>query len=383
MNKQQLEELERTNELKCTVWGKALLNELLQKTNPHEITSESIESNLGRISKAIRLLGNNVRYIGERVIKESWGNSRKTYYQVQNIEDSRQYEEVPTFPTDLPTVHDNIFDFSPSSQFDMDTVAYRSISSLTRKETIYVYWHQNEFDIVSGEPDVRLYPKALLDTRFKLIMRSMVEQFFHSNFHTRIESYLGLPEESIKMEDHFKLEIRNFAAHGHRFSLEKYFGTNGFMEEYTHFRDYFQALINKMNDFRTVIQAAGGHVAITEKYRKDIITFLKRSAPLHAFQTTVDRDDSIDKTFKNPFLNSFILRNAQYLDYDTLYSNDKNILFINESNTCTSRKGRRLIGEDTAFIPDPKELELINTEALSCTPDDLNTEAVQCTLQMI
>jgi hypothetical protein len=66
MNKQQLEDLERTIELKKIVWGKVAYNLLTKKDDPYEIRSEAIESHRGRIDKAVRLLSDNVRFIGEK-----------------------------------------------------------------------------------------------------------------------------------------------------------------------------------------------------------------------------------------------------------------------------------------------------------------------------
>lgn len=375
MNKQQLEDLERTIELKKIVWGKVAYNLLTKKDDPYEIRSEAIESHRGRIDKAVRLLSDNLRFIGEKEIKESyWGKIHTPFYKVNNLEDSKEFQKKPTFITTLAETHDALFKDSTTLfsdfQYGIDTVIYRDVLSLTDEETIYVYWHQDEFNIVHGKDDsreyTRLYPVALLDLRMKLIMRSLVEQYFHTNFHSRVETYLNLPEGSIKKEDHYSPEIRNFAAHGHRFTLEQYFGTNGFLEEYTHFRDYFQALLNNLNHFREVIETAGGHAAVVEHYRKDIIAHLKRNAPLCAFQKISDPESrfqsphnkDIEEMYRNPFLNVFILRNAAYLDYDTLYKEDVSILFINDKNECTARVGTvPLI--DTAFKPQQGELDLI------------------------
>jgi len=370
MNKQQLEDLERTIELKKIVWGKVAYNLLTKKDDPYEIRSEAIESHRGRIDKAVRLLSDNVRFIGEKEVQESWGKTHAPIYRVNNLEYSKEFQKEPTFITTLAETHDALFEYYTTFQYAIDTVIYRDVSSLTDEETIYVYWHQDEFNIVHGKDDsreyTRLYPVALLDLRMKLIMRSLVEQYFHTNFHSRVETYLNLPEGSIKKEDHYSPEIRNFAAHGHRFTLEQYFGTNGFLEEYTHFRDYFQALLNSLNHFREVIETAGGHAAVVEHYRKDIITHLKRNAPLCAFQKISDPESrfhihhnkDIEEMYHNPFLNVFILRNAAYLDYDTLYKEDVSILFINDKNECTARVGTAPL-IDTAFKPQQGELDLI------------------------
>jgi len=195
----------------------------------------------------------------------------------------------------------------------------------------------------------------------KSIMRSIIEQYFHSNFHTKIEKLLKVPTGSIKHDDHFDLQIRNFSAHGHRFTMENYFGKNGFIDEYTHYHDYFEALIKSLNRFNSIIQQAGGHAALLESYRKEIIEHLIEVAPIHAFQPCKENRHfskiPIKEQFECPFLSAFILKNASYLNYDLLYEEDKSILFIDEDNVCTKYGGSI---EDTVFTPKQDELDLIN-----------------------
>lgn len=354
MNKQQREDLERTNELLIRIWGTVIKNMYMNKPNPDEITIDQIEDHQGRIQKALKLLGSNVQYIGEKPAK--YGTNKM--YKVLNLDQSKQFAKKPEFFDTIKLIHNTLFPIHFSSQQRIDTLCYENILEMKIYENvIYVYWNEKEFDIVREDNNyIRIYPIASLDIRMKHIMKSLVEHYFHSYFHNRIEEYLGLKEGSIKKDDHFTPQIRNFAAHGHRFSLDKYYGKNGFLEEYTHFRDYFQALIDQMTAFQSIIDNAGGHAAVVEKFRKDIIASLLKKAPLNAFSTPPKSEiyhvTTIDDQYRNQYLNAFILKNAHYLNYDLLYAEDKEILFIDKNGRCSH-------ADDTPFTPDQNELDLI------------------------
>jgi len=359
---------QRLEELKLKIWGTVAKQHLSGEKDPDVILQKQIENHKGRIDKALRLLGS---YVSEgRTLRDtSMGYTHEeTIHTVINLEDSKYLGKAREFISGVKELHDELFNKEFSTQFEFDTIGYVTIESLTNEQAIYVYWHKDEYQFAEGtisktiiSKETRLYPKALLDTRMKSIMRSIIEQYFHSNFHTKIEKLLKVPTGSIKHDDHFDLQIRNFSAHGHRFTMENYFGKNGFIDEYTHYHDYFEALIKSLNRFNSIIQQAGGHAALLESYRKEIIEHLIEVAPIHAFQPCKENRHfskiPIKEQFECPFLSAFILKNASYLNYDLLYEEDKSILFIDEDNVCTKYGGSI---EDTVFTPKQDELDLIN-----------------------
>ena len=66
---------ERLNKLKVTIWSLVAKNLLNNKIDPYEIKESDIENHRGRISKALRLLGNYVSFLGTKKIKDS--NAKK------------------------------------------------------------------------------------------------------------------------------------------------------------------------------------------------------------------------------------------------------------------------------------------------------------------
>lgn len=365
MPKLNTEEVNRLDELKLIIWSYHARESLQSNKKSDTIPEQTIESNRGRIGKALRLLGNYVTPCGTRTVSTSYGSTRKeNAYKINNMGESQPLSKAPTFYTELPDIHDCIFyKYNIISQFQMDTIAYKDVCYLSSNEVLYVYWHREDYQIITEDDTTKIYPIALLETYTKAVLRTIIEQYFHTNFHSRIEKYLNIPENSLKHNDMFNPKIRNFSAHGFRFTKEKYFGHNGFMSEYTHYRDYFEALIKSLEVFHSKIQEAGGHEAVLENTRKEIISDLIENTPLKAFQPLKDKNlyspVSIPEYFDNPYLNTYILRNSAYLTYDLLYGEDQSILFIDKENKCKTNQHDKVC-EDTTYIPDQDELNLIN-----------------------
>jgi hypothetical protein len=351
MNKADQQDTVRTNELKLHVWAHVAMNLLHNNKNPYEIKADEIEKHKGKRSKAIRLLEDTIEYEGY-----SKGVYRDTVavYNVQGFEDSKSLAVKLDMLPDINIIHDYMFGYlCTRSQENMDTCQYSDIKYLSNDNLLYVYWHREEYQFVEmTDKNIVVYPKAYHDLRTKYMVRAIIDHYLHIHLHDHIEHLIGVPAGSIKTNDNFQLTVRNFAAHGYRFSTEAYFGTGGFKEEYTHFKDYFEALLKNLEKLQNLIQKAGGQENIIAYYRKNIITILIEAAPLYIFQPYVKSyDEETTNVFTNPYLNSFLLRNAQYLDYDTLYGEDTSILKIGEDETC--------IVQETYFTPNPEEINMI------------------------
>lgn len=357
------EDTERLNELKARVWAYTAKKLMNGDPNPYEIKKDNIEDHKGRIDKALRLLDSYTEYTRTDKVKTGWGFRSEEIYTITHLDESLFIGIAPQFNLSIQFLHDEIFNQEElTEKSDIDTVGYRALLNLKDIEIIYVYWHQDEYLFLKTNVGTLVLPRALNDSRTKTMLRAVIDQYFHNNFHSRLEKYLGIAEGSINHEDHFSLSIRNFAAHGYRFSIEAYYGTNGFQQEYQHYHDYFEALLKNLARFKEIIDAAGGHSEIVKSYRKEIIDQLLMDAPLYAFQPVPDfsnlpyeeRPVRAQKLYKNPFLYGFLLANAQFFDYETLYDGDTTILVIDAMDQC-------IRVEETAFHPERKELDMIES----------------------
>jgi hypothetical protein len=365
------EDLDRTLELKRIVYGK-LAKELMRDRNAdHVLAVTSIEGHKGRQEKAIRLLGDTVgnsfiRLDQQRVTH--YGSPKKeTFYQVNKFDtDSAQYGRAPEFDTTWQQLHDEIFSSIYNPQ--VENVGYQRIYDLENSKAIYVYWNQDEYDFSSDDHGPLIYPKALREIRIKSILHAIIENHFNDDFGSKMEHYLGLPANSIKREDTFDMSIRNFCARSAHFTTEKYYGVGGFMAEYEHYRNYFEALISNFHKIDTIIKSHGGHDVIVKEMRCDTMRQLLEDAPLNlSFEGDETRpirfyDDETQKKWRTKQMSTFILAHANYFDYDLLYDTDTSIAYIEMGRASTfgpiDEDKRR---EKHAWNYQQNEKEFVNT----------------------
>ena len=355
MNKKDIKRLE---ELKVWVWRNYAAKLFDGKPNADTIYDTDIEKHRGRRSKAIRLLSEAGIVSFKEHVNDKYHD--KFLYEIHSLEESKGFTVPPNFIHDWKSFHQQIFcrDIYDDQQ-SFDTIGYIPIHDLGHKELLYVYWHQDEYDIIKYERYLLIYAKELLETRMLAMSRAIVEQHFQDDFSHKLERYLGLPENSLKQEPAFSVEIRNFSAYAFRFTKEAFFGDKGFLEEYSHYGKYFEALIKNLQDLHNQVEKAGGFKVIIKNMRENSIQQLIGNAPLNIRNETSDtgiyRYDNINfvrNRFKNPFLNTFILKNAAYFNYETLYGEDDSIGTIDERGSTSNFN-------ETPFTPNDDELQVI------------------------
>jgi hypothetical protein len=107
-----------------------------------------------------------------------------------------------------------------------------------------------------------------------------------------------------------------------------YTGTGGFLEEYTHYRKYFEGLTQHLNTIDRMVEEKGGHAVMVREMRIDSIQQLLMDAPLHINYVSPDKSTDYDKEKKNErskVTSVYLLRHSDYFDYDILYAEDTTI----------------------------------------------------------
>jgi hypothetical protein len=241
-------------------------------------------------------------------------------------------------------------------------------NDLNDTETIYVHWHPEEFDATTHDGKKYYYPKALQETRTKAILRAAVEHHFQADFPRKLEKYLGLPTEALKDEGEFRIEPRNFAAYASSFTREMYTGTNGFMDEYTHYRKYFEGLILHLTAIDQMVEAKGGHATIVKEMRQDSIQQLLEDAPLHINYVSPEKGYGDSDKQQEKCISVYLLRHSNYFDYDTLYADDTSIQHIDDSTVET------VADSDYVFKPTEDTIKVVA---------DLEKRRHECLAQMI
>jgi len=369
---------ERTEYLKLKVWGLVAQQKLTEQKDPDIVRAYDIEYNRGRVGKAIRLLGPYVYLTRSR-------DREGVVYQVCDFEkSSKELGVAPVFKTKWQDLHDEIHTgHDINSQENLNTVGYRKITDLTTKELIYVYWHQNEYDILKLDDTHKLYPVALRDTRTKGILRAIIEHQHQKGFSKNLEKYLGLKEGTLTIkhqkynmdvDDAYDIHVRNFCARAADLTHERYFGPTGFLKEYEYYRDYFEALTKSLHKLDDIIQAKGGHAAVTREMRQATMLELLEEAPLcintqpkksKEYYGQISNEDEILKRYTSVF----ILQNSGLYTYDDLYGSDESISYIDLGSAIKDTDEK----SDHKFEPQTDKLAIIQA---------ITQETTRCSTQM-
>jgi hypothetical protein len=351
---------DRIIELKRRIWGRVAEALLYGRKDPKAITNKKIEEHRGRRDKALRLLKPYLTYVDKEAPK--YGDTIVNYKVERFEEESAAVAEAPTFIDTWQAFHDEIYSFNHNDQQSFDDIGYLEVSTLSPANILYIYWHQEEFNFSKGEDKCMVFPAAKYEHRIKCMLRGIIEHTHQDGFATKLEKYLGIPYESLKRDDALSFRVRNFCAKAADLTEERYFGKNGFRDEYAHYRDYFEALLYNLKRLDDLVKAKGGQAAVTREMRKATMTELLEEAPLRidykedpenasAFMRRYRRDDN--ETLK--YISVFILRNSSHFDYDTLYAADESIDYIEEYHAVMYREGDRY-----SFTPAEDEVAVIN-----------------------
>jgi len=343
------EDLEYTEELKLKVWALVARNKLAGRANPEVVEERAIMSHGGRIKKALRLLGDYVSYEG--TVRTTY-SSTKTY-RVHNFEESKNLgvNNPDVFLSTMKEYHSLLFNRYYGRPFDsVDYLGYNFDSDLLPPLAIYIYWHQDEYDVYRKDEKGYVYPKSLLDTRRKAILRAAIEEDLNNDFSKKIERYLDLKEGSLEGKLTEKITTaRVYSSLSGSFNRDMFEGENGFQEEMQHFSNYYNALLNNLTQFINIINKKGGYEVILEQMRRDSIKNIIKRAPLRCANRK-ERESYNDGVDTN-LINKYILNNASIFNYEYIYNEDPSIEDITET-----------MG---SFTPEEQELLLINNNNLT------------------
>lgn len=348
----------RTKQLKLRVWSRVAYNRLCDIKDPDLIGICDIESHRGRQNKALRLLGDIVKYIPAK----SKGRQKDRAYRIRKFEESKTYAKKTDFCNTWKQFHDLIYcNYLSKDTLSLESIGYEDISHLPKEGMLHVYWNRDQYSEVKKEEEKRVYvyPKALLETRKRVMLKAIVEHHFQKNFTSKLERYLELPKESLKKEATYNFSVRNFSAYAANFSQNKLEGENGYIEECEHYLRYFKALRYKMLEMKKLIKKKGGYEYIIKEMRKDSIKQILKEAPLFI---GYNPDDDPEKSYTSlrseriikKLACKFVLAHGSYFDYDILYADDTSV-----SHICGDKADNILHSDYNMFEPDPDELQFI------------------------
>lgn len=165
---------ERLHELRLKIWG-IVAHELRTRKSidPFTIFVSQIESHNGRLPKALRLLEAG----GDIISSAGTTDTSAKCYQVLSFEKSKEFGVKPSM---IRCPKDINLDIIYARNFTENIAHAGYLDTLTPAESIYVWWHIDEYDI--NPQNDRIYEKSELGFLRKMIMRLLVERKIKEDF---------------------------------------------------------------------------------------------------------------------------------------------------------------------------------------------------------
>lgn len=195
---------ERLHELKIRVWAIVCKNLILGKDKAYQLTGEEIESNRGRLNKALRLL------MSEGIIDTfsllKGASYEKTTFHINHLEKAREHG--------IPLDTENISYYPQRELLDVlssgedaahEHYMYISIYNITNEEAIYIYFNRDIYDFVDYR-GLHIYPKEKQTERKTELLKMFVELELNYNYPYYLNHVCGIghKEYDDKQEWEFK-----------------------------------------------------------------------------------------------------------------------------------------------------------------------------------
>ena len=300
---------ERLTELKIHVWSrvaKYLLEK--EKEDPYQMFGSFIESHRGRVNRAINLL----KEAG--VISKATGKDRDLY-NILKFEESKELAVKPTFTKDLVdtiilNVNDEMGDYK-----ELKHLGYKTKEEFSETEILYIYWHQDEFNIIKRKNANYTwniyYLKEQMTFNNKAILKSFVELELLSNFPQYVQAHVGYSNQLIRPEIKLEFEFKKYAISSVFLNNE----LDDIFECYKNHNDKVNAMLDSLNKTKAWVTSVGGYQEAIKLIRKEILDDFSKGIKKFPMNSGKDKlyDQAYTAIFK--FINDF----PDLFNYETLY----------------------------------------------------------------
>ena len=324
---------ERLHELKLRVWAHVAFQLIDPDDDPDEkldnytIADHQIEKNKGRMDKAIRLLLG--AGIIEKISTKSEGLDR---YKILKFEEADAIGVKPEFgnywSNCLSDVQDCMFldsdNLSPQETLDLDInykretlsgLEYKSFREFDDAEKIYVYYHQDEFDVYTWDngkfTGKVYYRKDILTFRHKMILKCLVELEIFNNFPQYVGQYAGC-NQKVDFPDNLQ-----------KFTFYKYAVSSIFLKDeigsilqvYEDNKNKANLMLKSFNKTNAWVESVGGFDEALRIIRKQVIEDFRSSNKRFEknMVTFCPQSHSYSIIFK------FVSKHLDIFNYETLY----------------------------------------------------------------
>lgn len=328
--KKELEKAQiRLNKTLLKIFAKIVENLIVPQNkgilNPYKISEHDIDSDKRSKSKTMQILRSaGALPYGMSEKQNTWSFYSSICYDYEAIfkEHSEGYAEPIVFP-DIPYEIESFLKNDCLKHFNtdkesLDLYGYKTFPELCPSHKIYLYYHQDLYNIIKQDVTHKLheklmiYPKTLLESRTKAMLKALMRMYCEEDMLSYLKRKfdLDLTGQEQSRDDYdtdFDITLRNFARYPIAFS-ESCFKTasKSYIKEYNTNVDKInfeynrlKALVNKLND---------GCSTVLEEYIKESVENLVGKAPTLINGGDNDRDAL-----------EYILDHRNIITYDYLY----------------------------------------------------------------
>lgn len=355
------------------------LQRIRGEKDPDYVDLSTIEPNGTKRKKTIRLL-NQYKYLGLQKTDTSKSYYRTRTYKKHQIlhfeEESKDLASREVYRTTWKQLYEKVTTPYLSRSDHMENVGYEDINRLSPSAVLDYYWHPEDYDVQERDSSIDIYPKEHLTQRCISILRCLVEYEYNERYVRVLEKRAGLPEGSLPKESKITYTVRNFAHTPRDFNEHAYHGEGGYLPELDHHIAYLKALRSRLCKCVQAARDAGGYDILARQYRQAAMKDLLEDAPLR--MNTGERDsagDYIRDSGTIPLGARYILKHADLFDYETLYADGEEALYIHDGFI-----------QDEPYkphVPEEGQLSLIKAEAETTTLDPDRKRKAACILKMI
>lgn len=333
MNKQ---DQERLFELKLRVYAKVASQLIDPDNDPDDpvdngtLFAGQIEDHRGRVNKAIALLTN-----AGVIEKIKCKNPDLQRYKILKFDEAENLGVKPEFDLfwknhidevssgmfrEIDTTEEAVqesLDIVDTTNDNLKDIGYQSFSDFSDAEKIYVYYHQDEFDVYTWKNEhytgKRYYRKDLLIFRHKMILKCLVELELLYNFPQYLQHFAGYDIKVVEAVIETEFEFRKYAISSVflKNEINEIFAT---YEEHNNKANLMREALNKTI---TWVNSVGGYKEAIKIIRKQIIEDFSKGKK--RFELCLE--DAKTKGFNREYLTrfKFIESHTDLFNYETLY----------------------------------------------------------------
>jgi hypothetical protein len=299
----------RLQELKLTVYGRVAKALLENEQRAYAIHSSSIESNRGRVDKAVRLL------------KEAGVISKgkdSDLYAIHKFEEAIELAQKPVPGKQYENLASEVINVADDYS-NLIKVGYNPIEKFSILEILYIYFHENEFSTITCKHLHETWKQYCLKEHVvfntKMILKCLVELEMFLNFPQYLQHFVGYNKDAVSAEVKENFVFDKYAISAVFLNNE----LDSIFKSYENNINKATAIQDSFNKITAWVTNVGGYQEAIKTIRnliiKDFTEGFKRFKI--RLENIKDPHEEADKNYKPMFM--YIQNHKSLFNYEALY----------------------------------------------------------------